>query len=115
MSDINKANQMNFDYDGKHYCLEYTLDTIKQMQASDFKLEDMDTKSAIRIEQLWTGAFMAHHRKAIGDGVAMKLYKKMKNKDELLRQLALMYNNTLNNALLPDEDDEGNIEWTVTQ
>lgn len=113
MSDIKNVNQINFDYNGKHYCLEYTLDTIKQMQEAGFSLSDMDEKSAIRIEQLWLGAFFAHHRKAIGDGIAKKLYFEMKGKEELLTALVKMYNNTLAN-LMPDEDDEGNVEWTAT-
>ena len=33
MADIKKVNQINFDYNGKHYCLEYTRETVKQMEA----------------------------------------------------------------------------------
>jgi len=113
MSDIQKVNQINFEYNGKAYCLEYTPETIKQMEASGFNISEIGEKPATRIEQLWTGAFLAHHRKAIGDGVAMKILKAMKEREKLLTTLTKMYNATLE-YLLPDEDDEGNVEWTAT-
>jgi len=113
MSDIKKINAIEFDYDGKHYCLEYTPDTIKTMENHGFNISEIGDKPATRIEQLWTGAFLANHRKAAGDGIAMKIFGKMKNREALLRKLTEMYNNTLE-YLLPDEDDEGNVEWTTT-
>ena len=113
MSDIQKVNQINFEYMGKEYCLEYTPDTIKRMEANGFNINEIGDKPAIRIEQLWTGAFMAHHRKAVGDGIPEKLLKQMKNKEELYKKLAEMYNNTLA-YLMDDEDNEGNVEWTAT-
>ena len=110
--DIKPVNQINFDYNGKHYCLEYTLDTIKQMEASGFNINDVDNRPATRIEQLWYGAFMANCRKT-SSTVIKELYGKMKDKDKLMETLTKMYMNTLT-ALMPDEDDEGNVEWTAT-
>ena len=112
MSDIKKANQINFEYLGKKYCLEYTPDTIKQMEAAGFNINEIGEKPATRIEQLWAGAFLANHRKA-SNTVIKELYGKMKDREALLRKLTEMYNNTLE-YLLPDEDDEGNVEWTAT-
>lgn len=111
MMDIKPANQINFDYDGKHYCLEYTRDTVKQMEAGGFTINDMSEKPATRIEQLWTGAFLANHRR-VSNTIIKELYGKMKDKDALLRKLAEMYNATL--EYLMDEADEGNVEWTAT-
>ena len=110
----NQPNQINFDYNGKHYCLEYTPDTVKQMEASGFTLNDMGDKPATRIEQLWAGAFLANNRKTSAT-VIKELYKKMTDKEGLVAALAEMYNNTLN-YLIPDkdEDDEGNVQWTAT-
>ncbi len=114
MSDIKQVNQINFDYNGKHYCLEYTRDTVKQMEASGFNINDMGDKPATRIEQLWAGAFLANHRK-VSNSIIKELYGKMKDKEKLLHSLSEMYNNTLS-YLLPDaeEDDEGNVDWTAT-
>ena len=110
--DIKPANQINFDYDGKHYCLEYTRDSVRQMEAAGFTIKDIDSKPATRVEQLWKGAFLANHRR-VSNTIVMELYGKMKDKDALLKKLAEMYNATLD-YLLNDEDDEGNVEWTAT-
>lgn len=114
MADINRVNQINFDYMGKHYCLEFNRETVKIMEASGFSISDLSEKPATRIEQLWAGAFLANHRR-VSNSVIKTLYGKMKDKEELLKKLTEMYNNTLN-YLLPDaeEDDEGNVEWTAT-
>ena len=113
---MSNVNQINFDYNGKHYCLEYTPATIKVMEASGFSMNDFTDKPQTRIEQLWMGAFLAHERN-VSDTVKRKLYEEMKSK-KLLSALVTMYNNVLSN-LLPDvdEDDEdeyvGNVEWTA--
>ena len=87
MSDIQKANMIEFEYNGKAYCLEYTPDTIKRMEANGFKINEIGDMPATRLEQLWAGAFLAHHRKAVGDGIPEKLFKQMKRREELLKKL----------------------------
>lgn len=109
---MSTMNQINFDYNDKHYCLEYTPESIKQMEAAGFSINDFNDKPQTRIEQLWTGAFLAHNRKT-SNNVMKELYGKMKDKETLVTTLLEMYNATLFN-LMPDEDDEGNVEWTAT-
>lgn len=111
--DIKPVNQINFDYNGKHYCLEYTRETVKQLEAAGFTISDIDDKPATRIEQLWAGAFLANHRKT-SSTIVRELYGKMKDKESLLRKLAEMYNATLQYLMPDDEDDEGNVEWTAS-
>ena len=106
------ANQINFDYNGRHYCLEYTRESVKQMEAAGFSISDIGDKPATRIEQLWAGAFLAHERRTSAN-VIRELYDKMKDKEALLQKLSEMYQNTLK-YLMPDEDDSGNVEWTAT-
>ena len=106
------VNQINFDYLDKHYCLEYTPDSIKQMESAGFSMNDFTDRPATRTEQLWAGAFIANNRKTSAT-VIRELYSKMKNKDELVQKLIEMYNNTLS-YLMPDDDDEGNVDWTAT-
>lgn len=109
---MSNMNQINFDYNDKHYCLEYTPESIKQMEAAGFSINDFSDKPQTRIEQLWAGAFLAHNRKT-SNNVMKELYGKMKDKETLVTTLLEMYNTTLSN-LMPDEDDEGNVEWTAT-
>lgn len=110
------VNQITFDYEGKHYTLEYTPATIKRMEAAGFDISEIGSKPQTRIEQLWLGAFMAHHAR-VSDTVKKELWEQMKCK-KILNALIEMYNTTLSN-LIPDldSDDEefaGNVEWTAT-
>lgn len=100
---------MKFTYNDKEYCLEYTRETIKQMEAAGFKTSDIGELPATRIEQLWAGAFLAHER-MVSNTVIEKMYKQMKNKEQLLQKLTEMYNSALTYLM----DNEGNVEWTVT-
>lgn len=100
---------LKFTYNDKEYCLEYTRETIKQMEAAGFKTSDIGELPATRIEQLWAGAFLAHER-MVSNTVIEKMYKQMKNKEQLLQKLTEMYNSALTYLM----DDEGNVEWTVT-
>lgn len=114
--DSKAVSQINFDYNGKHYCLEYTRDTVKIMESWGFNPNDVADKPAIRLEQLWRGAFLANHRNKISDAVIGKLYDQMKNKAALMDALRDMVIETYT-SLLPDddEDDSGNVEWTTVQ
>lgn len=112
--DIKQAHQINFEYNGKKYCLEYTRETVKMMEAMEFSIDDFKDKPATRIEQLWMGAFLANHRKT-SNTVIKDLYDKMKDKEALVTKLIELYNDTLS-TLMPDkdEDSEGNVEWTAS-
>ena len=73
--DIKPANQITFEYNGKSYCLEYTPETIKTMEASGFNINELGDKPATRIEQLWAGAFLEHHRRNTSNTVIKEMYK----------------------------------------
>ena len=109
-----EINQINFDYNGKHYCLEYTRETVKQMEGAGFRMNDLGDMPATRIEQLWQGAFLANHRKT-SLTIIKDMFFEMEDREKLLQALATMYNNTLN-YLLPDNDGEhaGNVKWTAS-
>lgn len=100
---------LKFTYNDKEYWLEYTRETVKQMESAGFKTSDIGELPATRIEQLWAGAFLAHER-MVSNTVIEKMYKQMKNKEQLLQKLTEMYNSALTYLM----DDEGNVEWTVT-
>ena len=105
------VNPIKFEYEGKQYCLEYNLESITQMESAGFSINDLADKPVTRIEQLWAGAFLANNKKTSAT-VIKALYKKMKNKEQLLRKLTELYEAALSD-MMPDEDDEGNVEWTA--
>lgn len=114
MAKNNTVNQINFEYNGKKYTLEYTRETIIQMEARGFSINDLTDKPATRIEQLWQGAFLAHHKQLISNNVIREMYGHMKDKEKLLAKLTEMYNNTLSYLMPDEEDDEGNVDWTAS-
>lgn len=113
MSDIKQVNQINFDYNGKHYCLEYNREAVKRMEAAGFKPGESGSTPLIELDMLWAGAFYKNHRKESSNTIS-KLLEKMKDKDRLLEALRNMVADTYNSLLDTNEDDEGNVEWTAT-
>ena len=100
MAENKNVNQINFDYNGKHYCLEYTREAVKRMEAAGFKPGE-------------SGATPLNHRKE-SSRVIEAILDKMKDKEKLLEALRTMVAETYNSLMEPDEGDEGNVEWTAT-
>ena len=111
MSDIKEANCITFDYKGNHYCLEYTRESVKRMEAAGFKPGESGSTPLIELDMLWAGAFYKNHRKE-SSRVIEAILDKMKDKDKLLEALRNMVAETYNSLM--DEGDEGNVEWTAT-
>lgn len=113
MADIKHVNQINFDYNGKHYCLEYSRESVKRMEAAGFRPGESGSTPLMELDMLWAGAFYKNHRKE-SSNVIEKLLDKMKDKDKLLDALRTMVAETYNSLLDSEEDDEGNVDWTAT-
>ena len=113
MSDIKEANCITFDYRGNHYCLEYTRESVKRMEAAGFKPGESGSTPLIELDMLWAGAFYKNHRKE-SSRIIEELLGKMKDKDKLLEALRNMVAETYNSLMDEDEGAEGNEEWTAT-
>ena len=114
MADKNKVNQINFDYNGKHYCLEYNREAVKRMEAAGYKPGESGSTPLIELDMLWAGAFYKNHRKT-SSKIIEEILDKMKDKMELLEALRNMMAETYNSLMDDDEGDEGNVvEWTAT-
>ena len=104
------SKQLNFEYNGKNYCLEYTRESVKQMEREGFKSSDVLEKPMITLPKLFAGAFKAHHRFGIKSNEIEAMFNKFTNKDALFEKLAEMYNEPMEAML--DEPEEGNaIAW----
>ena len=111
--DSKSVSQINFDYNGKHYCLEYSREAVKRMEAAGFKPGESGTTPLIELDMLWAGAFYKNHRKE-SSRVIEQILDKMKDKAKLLEALRNMVAETYNSLMDEDEGDEGNVEWTAT-
>lgn len=103
------AKQLNFNYKGNDYCLEFTRDSVRQMENNGFIASDIERKPMTVLPALFKGAFIAHHRFEKTNTIE-DIYAHMGNKQLLIEKLSEMYNEPI--ASLLEEPDEGNVEWT---
>lgn len=108
------AKQLTFTYDGKDYTLEFTRRTVAEMEKKGFIASDITDKPMTMLPALFAGAFLAHHR-FVKEDVINDIYSKLTNKEDLIGKLAEMYNEPIMTLVEePDENTEGNLDWTAT-
>lgn len=108
------AKQLKFTYGGVDYTLEFTRRTVQSMERNGFVADDIDRKPMTVLPALFAGAFLAHHR-FVKQDVIDEIYSHMTHKEDLIAKLAEMYNEPILTLVSePDEDDEGNVDWTAS-
>jgi hypothetical protein len=105
--------QLRFTYRDKEYCLEYTRNTVAQMEKKGFVASDIETKPVTVLPALFAGAFLANHR-YVKEDVIDEIYSKLTNKQELIGKLAEMYNEPIMALVDEPEESEGNLDWTAS-
>lgn len=107
------SKQLNFTYQGKDYCLEYTRKSVEMLEKSGFVASDIKDKPMTTLPVLFAGAFLANHR-FVKQEVIDEIFSKMTNKSELIGKLAEMYNEPIMTLIDEPEDAEGNLDWTAS-
>ena len=107
------AKQLRFTYDGKDYTLEFTRRTVAEMEKKGFIASDITDKPMTMLPALFAGAFLAHHR-FVKEDVINDIYSKLTNKEDLIGNLAEMYNEPIMALVEEPEKAEGNLNWTAT-
>ena len=105
------SKQLNFEYKGIQYTLEYTRRTVEQMEREGFVAEDIQTKPMTMLPTLFAGAFKAHHR-YVKTEVINEIFSKMTNKGDLIGKLAEMYNEPLMALIDEPAESSENLTWT---
>lgn len=106
------AKTLNFENKGKEYTLEFTRETIKQMEREGFVAEDMVSKPMTTLPKLFAGAFKAHHKFDTKQKVIDEMFERFTNKGALLEKLAEMYHEPFETLMDDENIDEGNaIAW----
>ena len=105
------SKQINFEYKGIQYTLEFTRRTVEQMEREGFVAEDIKTKPMTMLPTLFAGAFKAHH-KFVKSDVIDEIFSKMTNKADLIGRLAEMYNEPLMALIDEPADSSENLTWT---
>ena len=99
------SKQITFPYKGKEYTLEYTKNTVRQINRHGFSLDKLND-DPMTIYDLFAGAFLKNHA-TVKRAVIDEIYAQMNNKEVLLNALIEMYMDPMNGLM-----DEGNLEWT---
>ncbi len=105
------SKQLNFDYKGTKYTLEYTRRTVEQMEKNGFVAENIKTQPMHLLPQLFAGAFLAHHKFTKSE-VIDEIFAKMTNKGELIGKLAEMYNEPILALIDEPAESSENLTWT---
>lgn len=106
------ARKIKFEYNGKKYTLEFNRESVKQMEAQGFKINDIGSTPLTAVQMLFSGAFIMHHKSVFGNkNLCSEIYDHMKNRDELITLLAEMYQEPLLSLFDETEENEGNTSW----
>lgn len=104
------AKQLNFEYKNKEYTLEYTRESVKQMEREGFVAAEITSKPMLTLPKLFAGAFKAHHKFDVKQKQIDEMFDLFTNKFALVEKLAEMYTEPM--ETLMDDVDEGNaIKW----
>ena len=106
------GKQLNFEYKNKEYTLEYTRESIKQMEREGFKANDIMDKPMNTLPRLFAGAFKAHHKFDTKQKLIDEIFELFTNKQALIEKLAEMYAEPMETLMNDENIDEGNaIAW----
>lgn len=100
---------LEFSYNDRDYTLEYTKETVKEMERAGFVASDILNKPISLLPSLFAGAFRAHHKNT-SKNIIDEIFDAMGDKEDLLAKLAEMYQDPLN-AMLEEPDDSKKVMW----
>lgn len=108
------AKTINFTYENRKYVLEYSRRTVRQMENSGFRIDDISEKPLTFLSELFAGAFKKNHRYVKADEID-RMQELFKDKEKLTETLMSMYTETLETLTTnkEDEDEENLISWSV--
>ena len=114
------STKISISYDNADYTLEYTRNSVKQMEAQGFVLDKIAEQPMTMIPMLVYGAFAKHH-KGIKRSLVDEIYEHITDKigdgdNGFIHALLEMYAETVNSLTNNEAADEGNrAVWTVTK
>ena len=101
-----------FDHKGTQYTLEFTRDSIKQMERTGFSLDVAQTQPMTSLLTLFKGAFIAHHPR-ISQSNVDEIWEGLTDKDTLFEALVNLYNEPMEALMKKPEDESKKITWSV--
>lgn len=78
------------DEKGKKYTLEFTKNSVIQLERAGFKVDQLESSPVTMMTLLVRGAFKANHADLSNEKID-EIYESLENKGQLLAKLAEMY------------------------
>ena len=100
---------LEFTYNGKDYMLEYTKESVKEMERAGFVASEVLNKPNTLLPSLFAGAFRAHHR-TTSKSIIDEIFDALGDKEDLIGKLAELYQEPLS-AMLDEPEDSKKVEW----
>lgn len=108
------AKTVALTYEGKEYTLEFTRETVRQMERRGFKLSEVAETPMTVVPELFAGAFRANHPR-LDRGLIDEILDSLPDVRELIGVLCEMYNEPLETLLNgAAEEDGGKASWAAS-
>ena len=104
--------KIEFDYEGKHYTLEYNRNSVALMERQGFVVDEFAKKPMIMLPLAFEGLFYKNHKSESREKIE-EIYDKMKDKENLMKTIADMLNETYTSLRDEPTEKEGNISWKI--
>lgn len=104
--------KIEFDYEGTHYTLEYNRTSVALIERQGFCIDELAKKPVLMLPLAFEGLFYKNHKKVSRETIE-KIYDKMTNKEELMKTIAEMLNETYTSLQSEPTEKEGNIDWKI--
>lgn len=107
------AKQINLEFEGKEYTLEFTRKSVERLERQGFVASEIVDKPVSTLPTLFAGAFLANHRYVKRD-VIDRIFNTISHRQELIGKLAEMYNEPIEALMDDPESAEGNVQWEAS-
>ena len=104
------TEKIKFKYGGKEYVLEFTRQSVEEMESRGFVVEGVLTKPLTVLPNLFAGAFIANHR-FTKRKVINEIFNHIDDKGGLLDALAEMYSLVIDEFTDELEKKNKNLTW----
>lgn len=102
--------KITFEYEGQKYELEFTANSIKAMDRKGFDFTNMDKHPLTLGEDLFVGAFIAHHP-TVPEKKRKEIFNSMAGSyQEITETLVKMVSESLEDITKPNK---GNTQWEI--
>ncbi|MCH4153356.1 MAG: DUF5055 domain-containing protein [Mageeibacillus sp.] len=104
------TSKIKFTYGGKQYILEFTRNSVKELEKRGFVASEVLEKPLTVLPDMFAGAFIANHR-FTKRKVIDEIFAKIDNKEELVNTLAEMYSLVIDEFVDELEKRNKDLSW----